>query len=228
MVGGSQGSQVKLSDGSVKMVSAAAASHLTKPGTTTLRMTGGVITAASSTPITPNATPTSQPVRHLSADMLNYIQLMTSLCHFNITPPLNLQAPEGAGGSSAQPLPQTAKTQHPVLVAANQAAVISAAKSASSAANAAKSSASSTGAVATVAKTVSMPLIGLSKGASSTVVGGAKSSSPSLVTGASLLGGGAVSGKTAATISGSQSFAVQGCHGNLFIYMPFVFSWLLM
>uniref|UniRef100_A0A8D2ZGZ2 YEATS domain-containing protein 2 n=1 Tax=Scophthalmus maximus TaxID=52904 RepID=A0A8D2ZGZ2_SCOMX len=44
------GAQVKLSDGSVKTVSAAATGHLSKPGTTTLRMTGGVITAASSTP----------------------------------------------------------------------------------------------------------------------------------------------------------------------------------
>lgn len=39
---------MKLSDGSVKTVTAAG--HLSKPGTTTLRMTGGVITAASSTP----------------------------------------------------------------------------------------------------------------------------------------------------------------------------------
>uniref|UniRef100_A0A8C1W0G8 YEATS domain-containing protein 2 n=1 Tax=Cyprinus carpio TaxID=7962 RepID=A0A8C1W0G8_CYPCA len=174
VVGGSQGSQVKLSDGSVKMVTAAAASHLNKPGTTTLRMTGGVITATSSTPSTPSATPTSQ------------------------------QSAEAAGGSSSQPFPQMAKAppQHPVLVAANQAAVISAAKSASSAANTAKSSASGTGAVVTVAKSVNMPLISLSKGAGSSVVGGAKSSSPSLVTTASLIGGGTVSGKTAATISG--------------------------
>uniref|UniRef100_A0A667XM19 YEATS domain-containing protein 2 n=1 Tax=Myripristis murdjan TaxID=586833 RepID=A0A667XM19_9TELE len=50
VVGGSQGTQVKLSDGSVKTVTAATAGHLSKPGTTTLRMTGGVITAASSTP----------------------------------------------------------------------------------------------------------------------------------------------------------------------------------
>lgn len=49
MVSSSQGAQVKLSDGSVKTVTAAAG-HLSKPGTTTLRMTGGVITAASSTP----------------------------------------------------------------------------------------------------------------------------------------------------------------------------------
>lgn len=45
---GSQGAQVKLSEGSVKTLTAAG--HLSKPGTTTLRMTGGVITAASSTP----------------------------------------------------------------------------------------------------------------------------------------------------------------------------------
>uniref|UniRef100_A0A8P4JWE9 YEATS domain-containing protein 2 n=1 Tax=Dicentrarchus labrax TaxID=13489 RepID=A0A8P4JWE9_DICLA len=44
------GAQVKLSDGSLKTVTAAAAGHLSKPGTTTLRMTGGVITATSSTP----------------------------------------------------------------------------------------------------------------------------------------------------------------------------------
>uniref|UniRef100_A0A3Q3JRY1 YEATS domain-containing protein 2 n=1 Tax=Monopterus albus TaxID=43700 RepID=A0A3Q3JRY1_MONAL len=50
VVGSSQGAQVKLSDGSIKTVTAAAAGHLSKPGTTTLRMTGGVITAASSTP----------------------------------------------------------------------------------------------------------------------------------------------------------------------------------
>uniref|UniRef100_A0A8C5GJ27 YEATS domain-containing protein 2 n=1 Tax=Gouania willdenowi TaxID=441366 RepID=A0A8C5GJ27_GOUWI len=42
------GAQVRLSDGSVKTVTAAGAGHLSKPGTTTLRMTGGVITAASS------------------------------------------------------------------------------------------------------------------------------------------------------------------------------------
>lgn len=41
---------MKLPDGSVKTVTAAGAGHLSKPGTTTLRMTGGVITAASSTP----------------------------------------------------------------------------------------------------------------------------------------------------------------------------------
>uniref|UniRef100_A0A8C9X216 YEATS domain-containing protein 2 n=1 Tax=Sander lucioperca TaxID=283035 RepID=A0A8C9X216_SANLU len=60
VVGGSQGAQVKLSDGSVKTVTAAAAGHLSKPGTTTLRMTGGVITAASSTPGSVSAAAASQ------------------------------------------------------------------------------------------------------------------------------------------------------------------------
>ncbi|KAK2868514.1 hypothetical protein Q7C36_000385 [Tachysurus vachellii] len=55
VVGGSQGSQVKLSDGSVKTVTAA---HLSKPGSTTLRMTGGLITATTSS--SPAATSTSQ------------------------------------------------------------------------------------------------------------------------------------------------------------------------
>uniref|UniRef100_H3DCV2 YEATS domain-containing protein 2 n=1 Tax=Tetraodon nigroviridis TaxID=99883 RepID=H3DCV2_TETNG len=49
---GSQGAQVKLSEGSVKTLTAAG--HLSKPGTTTLRMTGGVITAATSTPGPPS------------------------------------------------------------------------------------------------------------------------------------------------------------------------------
>ncbi|XP_053507744.1 YEATS domain-containing protein 2 isoform X1 [Ictalurus furcatus] len=55
VVGGSQGSQVKLSDGSVKTVTAA---HLSKPGSTTLRMTGGIITATTSS--SPASTSSSQ------------------------------------------------------------------------------------------------------------------------------------------------------------------------
>ncbi|XP_060762035.1 YEATS domain-containing protein 2 isoform X2 [Neoarius graeffei] len=55
VVGGSQGSQVKLSDGSVRAVTA---THLSKPGSTTLRLTGGIITATTSS--SPAATSTSQ------------------------------------------------------------------------------------------------------------------------------------------------------------------------
>ncbi|CAL8323921.1 unnamed protein product [Arctogadus glacialis] len=63
VVGGAQGSQVKLSDGSVKVASTAG-SHLSKPGTTTLRMTGGVITAASSTPSSTTEGPRPTPQQH--------------------------------------------------------------------------------------------------------------------------------------------------------------------
>lgn len=57
--GGSQGSQVKLPDGSVKTMTAA---HLSKPGSTTLRMTGGIITATTSS--SPAATTSSQQVKN--------------------------------------------------------------------------------------------------------------------------------------------------------------------
>uniref|UniRef100_A0A8C7WR27 YEATS domain-containing protein 2 n=1 Tax=Oryzias sinensis TaxID=183150 RepID=A0A8C7WR27_9TELE len=50
VVGSTQGAQLKLSDGSVKTVTSAGAGHMSKLGTTTLRMTGGVITTSSSTP----------------------------------------------------------------------------------------------------------------------------------------------------------------------------------
>ncbi|XP_022528864.2 YEATS domain-containing protein 2 isoform X1 [Astyanax mexicanus] len=178
VVGGSQGSQVKLSDGSVKTVTAA--THLSKTGTTTLRMTGGIITATSTTQSAPAAASASAAAAAASSSS-------------------SQQPAEGAG------LPTTpsvsgakAATQHPVLVAANQAAVINAAKSASSAANIAKSS----GNLVTVGKTVNMPLLSLSKGSGTAVVGVPKSASPSMVTTASLVGGATVSGKAAAAISG--------------------------
>lgn len=68
MVGGSHGAQVKLSDGSVKTVTAAG--HLSKPGTTTLRMTGGVITAASSTPSSAGAASAAANQQQASLAML--------------------------------------------------------------------------------------------------------------------------------------------------------------
>ncbi|XP_070974888.1 YEATS domain-containing protein 2-like isoform X2 [Oncorhynchus clarkii lewisi] len=208
------GSQVKLSDGSVKTVSTATAAHLSKPATTMLRMTGGVITATSSTPSavsTAAATATaSQPVAEVSV--------------------------------------QAKPVSHAVLVAANQAAVINAAKNAS-AANAvtmarnttaaitmakkstatsvvtmAKSAAglvtmqkgataptvtlakgpTTSGTVVTVAKSITnMHVISMAKGAGSMVVGVPKSASTSLVSAASLFSGMvAGGGKTAATLSG--------------------------
>ncbi|KAM9428951.1 YEATS domain-containing protein 2-like isoform 2-T2 [Salvelinus alpinus] len=197
------GSQVKLSDGSVKTVSTATAAHLSKPATTMLRMTGGVITAASSNPSavsTAAAMATaSQPVAEVSV--------------------------------------QTKPVSHSVLVAANQAAVINAAKNAS-AANAVTMARKSTatavtmaksatglvtmqkgataptvtlakgpttsGTVVTVAKSITnMHVISMAKGAGSMVVGVPKSASTTLVSAASLFSGMvAGGGKTAATLSG--------------------------
>ncbi|XP_015216774.2 YEATS domain-containing protein 2 isoform X1 [Lepisosteus oculatus] len=166
VVGGTQGSTVKLSDGSVK------AAHLSKPGTTTLRMTGGVITAASSAGAPAGLA----------------------------TVPAAQQPPEVGSSSLAAPGAKPV-VQHPVLVAASQAAVISVAKSASS--SAATVAKSAIPAMVTVAKSVNVPVVSIAKGASSAVVSVPKSASPSLVTAASLVTSGTtVSGKTAATLSG--------------------------
>ncbi|KAJ8274613.1 hypothetical protein COCON_G00092380 [Conger conger] len=175
VVGGSQASQVKLSDGSVKTVTTAG--HLSKPGTTTLRMTGGVITAASTS------------VAPATVAMAGSAQ----------------QIAEGSGLGGCPSVPGSKPVvQHPVLMPASQAAVLNAAKSASAqpATAVVKSSApSSLVSVTTVAKSVNMPVISLAKG--SGVVGMPKSASPSLVTAASLVSSGStVSAKTAATLSG--------------------------
>lgn len=103
-------------------------------------------------------------------------------------------------------------------MAANQAAVINAAKNASNAAAAAAAAAAAsktnTGAMVTVAKSMAanMPVISLGKGAGQTLVNVPKSASPSLVTAASLVGGGGtVSGKAAAALSGT----VRGPGANI-------------
>ncbi|KAL0966480.1 hypothetical protein UPYG_G00295770 [Umbra pygmaea] len=201
-LGGSQASQVKLSDGSVKMVTTATAAHLSKPGTTTLRMTGGVITAASSTPSAVSIPAATATATH--------------------------QLGEGSGQS--RPL------SHSVLVAANQAAVINAAKNASAAtavtmakntsATAVTMAKSATGLVTmtkgsaatvtltkgpntsgtlvTVAKSVTnMPVISMAKGAGSSVVGVPRTANTTVVSGTSLVPGMAAGGgKTASALSG--------------------------
>ncbi|XP_066565921.1 YEATS domain-containing protein 2 isoform X2 [Amia ocellicauda] len=160
---GSQASAVKLSDGAVKT---GAAAQLSKPGTTTLRMTGGVITAAASTaaPASLNATPASQ------------------------------QPGESASPSPGAPVTKPV-VQHPVLVAASQAAAIGVTKTPSSPAAAVAKSASP--GLVTAAKSSSVPVVSVAKGAGSAAVSVPKSASPSLVS-----SGGTVSGKTAATLSG--------------------------
>ncbi|XP_034051996.1 YEATS domain-containing protein 2 [Gymnodraco acuticeps] len=189
VVGGSQGAQVKLSDGSVKTVTAAAAGHLSKPGTTTLRMTGGVITAASSTPGPVSAAAAGQ---QQAADggkpaSQHHSLLVAANQAAVINAAKSAAAAAAAGGSLSK------------------AAVASLVKGAGNSAAMTKSAAGSTGALVTVAKGITnMPVVSMSKGAGAGTVGGVpKSSGKSLVNAASLVTGmAAAGGKTGATLSG--------------------------
>ncbi|XP_041659049.1 YEATS domain-containing protein 2 isoform X3 [Cheilinus undulatus] len=186
VVSGSQGAQVKLSDGAVKTVTAAAAGHLSKPGTTTLRMTGGVITAASSTPSAAAAAASQQQ----SADAGK----SASQHH-----PLLVAANQAAVISAAKSASATAGGS------LSKTAVATLVKGAGNSAMLTKSAAGSTGAVVTVPKGITnMPVISMSKGAGvGTVVGVPKSGGTPLVSAASLVGSvSAGGGKTAATLSG--------------------------
>lgn len=185
VVGGSQGAQVKLSDGSVKTVTAAAAGHLSKPGTTTLRMTGGVITAASSTP---SSTSTGAVNQQQAADGGK-----SASHHHSLLVAANQAAVISAAKSaSAAAGGSLSKTAVATLIkgGGNTAAMT-------------KSAAGSAGSVVTVAKGISnMPVIGKGAGLG-TVVGVPKSSSTSLMTSASLVSGVAAGGgKTGPTLSG--------------------------
>ncbi|XP_059201024.1 YEATS domain-containing protein 2 [Centropristis striata] len=189
VVGGSQGAQVKLSDGSVKTVTAAAAGHLSKPGTTTLRMTGGVITAASSSPGSVNAAATAASQQQAADGGKSASQHHSLLVAANQAAVISAakSASAAAGGSLSK------------------AAVATLVKGAGNTATMTKSAAGSTGAVVTVAKGITnMPVVSMSKGAGvGTVVGVPKSSGTSLVTAASLVSGMAAGGgKTGATLSG--------------------------
>ncbi|XP_034558405.1 YEATS domain-containing protein 2 [Notolabrus celidotus] len=189
VVGGSQGAQVKLSDGSVKTVTAAAAGHLSKPGTTTLRMTGGVITAASSTPSSVSAAAGAASQQQAADSGKPSSQHHSLLVAANQAAVINAakSASAAAGGSLSK------------------SAVATLVKGAGNAATLTKSAAGSTGAVVTVAKGVTnMPVISMSKGAGAgSVVGVPKSGGTSLVTGASLVSSVAAGGgKTGATLSG--------------------------
>ncbi|XP_078029401.1 YEATS domain-containing protein 2 isoform X2 [Epinephelus lanceolatus] len=190
VVGGSQGAQVKLSDGSVKTVTAAAAGHLSKPGTTTLRMTGGVITAASSTPGSVSAAASAAANQQQAADGGK-----SASQHHSLLVAANQAAVISAAKSaSAAAGGSLSKTAVATLV-----------KGAGNSATMSKSAAGSTGAVVTVAKGVTnMPVVSMSKGAGvGSVVSAPKSSGTSLVTAASLVSGMAAGGgKTGATLSG--------------------------
>ncbi|KAK1879435.1 YEATS domain containing protein 2 [Dissostichus eleginoides] len=191
VVGGSQGAQVKLSDGSVKTVTAAAAGHLSKPGTTTLRMTGGVITAASSTPGPLSAAAAGQQQAadggKPASQHHSLLVAANQAAVINAAKSASAAAAAAAGGSLSK------------------AVVASLVKGAGNSATMTKSAAGSTGALVTVAKGITnMPVVSMSKGAGAGTVGGVpKSSGKSLVNAASLVTGmAAAGGKTGATLSG--------------------------
>ncbi|XP_037537610.1 YEATS domain-containing protein 2 [Nematolebias whitei] len=176
VVGSSQGAQLKLSDGSVKTVTAAGVGHMSKPGTTTLRMTGGVITAACSS----SAAAASQQAADGGKSASQHHSLLVSAS----------QAAVISAASSGS---------------MSKTAVASLVKGAGSSATLSKSAGSSAGAVLTVAKGITnVPAMSLSKGAGTGAVGGvSKSSSTPLVSAASLVSGVAAGGgKTSATLSG--------------------------
>ncbi|CAJ1072131.1 YEATS domain-containing protein 2 [Xyrichtys novacula] len=187
VVGSSQGAQVKLSDGSVKTVTAAG--HLSKPGTTTLRMTGGVITAASSTPSSVSAAAAAASPQQAADTGKPSSQHHSLLVAANQAAVISAakSASVAAGGSLSK------------------SAVATLVKGTGNSATLTKSAAGSTGAVVTVAKGITnMPVISMSKGAGvGTVVGVPKSGGTSLVGGASLVSSVAAGGgKTSATLSG--------------------------
>lgn len=188
VVGGAQGTQLKLSDGSVKTVTAAA-SHLSKPGTTTLRMTGGVITAASTTPSSATAAATSQQQVTEGGKGTHQHSL--------------LMAANQAAVISAAKSASTAAGGH-----LSKAAVATLVKG--SANSAAKSMAGSAGVVA-VSKGMTNSS-GVSKSAGTgAVVSVPKSNNASLITAASLVSGSAAAGgKTTATLSGMLKIHASG------------------
>ncbi|KAM4728842.1 YEATS domain-containing protein 2 isoform 2-T2 [Anableps anableps] len=184
VVGSSQGAQLKLSDGSVKTVTAAGAGHMAKPGTTTLRMTGGVITAASSTPVSAAGAATSQ--QQAADGGKPAPQSHSLLVSANQAAVINAAKSASAAGGGGL----------------SKAAVASLVKGA---ATMTKSNTSPSGAVVTLAKGVTnMPVISVSKGAGvGPVVGLPKSSGTSLVSASSLVSGVAAGGgKTGAALSG--------------------------
>ncbi|XP_034038482.1 LOW QUALITY PROTEIN: YEATS domain-containing protein 2 [Thalassophryne amazonica] len=185
---GNSSAQVKLSDGSVKAVTAATAGHLSKSGATTLRMASGLVTGANSTASSVSAA----------------------------TAGSQQQVADGGKSASQHPSLLVAANQAAVINAAKSASAAAGSnlskgvmatliKSAGSSATLTKGAAGSTGSIVTVAKGVtSMPGISMSKGGGTGNVGGVpKSANTSLVTAASLVSGMAAGGgKTAATLSG--------------------------
>ncbi|XP_014047540.2 YEATS domain-containing protein 2 isoform X1 [Salmo salar] len=207
------GSQVKLSDGSVKTVSTATAAHLSKPATTMLRMTGGVITAASSTPSavsTAAATATaSQPVAEVSvqAKPVSHSILVAANQAAVINAAKNASAANAvtmARNTTAAITMAKKSTATAVTMAKSATGLVTMQKGAMAPTVTLAKGPTTSGTVVTVAKSITnMHVISMAKGAGSMVVGVPKSASTTLVSAASLFSGMvAGGGKTAATLSG--------------------------
>uniref|UniRef100_A0A1A7YJJ0 YEATS domain-containing protein 2 n=1 Tax=Iconisemion striatum TaxID=60296 RepID=A0A1A7YJJ0_9TELE len=193
VAGSSQGAHLKLSDGSVKTVTAAGVGHTSKPGTTTFRMTGGVITAASSTP-TSTAAASQQQAADGGKPASQHQPLLVSASQAAV-----ISAAKNASTASGGSL--------------SKAAVASLVKGAGCSVSLSKSAGSSAVAAVTVAKGITnMPVMSMSKGAGAGTVGVAsKSSNTQLVSAASLVSGGAAgAGKTSATLSGMLKIQSAG------------------
>ncbi|XP_077371677.1 YEATS domain-containing protein 2 isoform X2 [Festucalex cinctus] len=193
-----QGAQVKLSDGSVKTVTAAG--HLSKPGMTTLRVSGGVITAASSTPsaVSSVAAGNQQQASEGGKSASQYHSLLMAANQAAVISAAKSASAAGGGGLS--------KTAMATLVkgAANSAAM-------------AKNAAGSAGAAVNIAKGVANMPVSMGKGAGAG--GGAvvpKSGSTSLVTAASSLVSGMATGggKTSSTLSGMLKVHAGGSNSQ--------------
>ncbi|KAF6728496.1 YEATS domain-containing protein 2 [Oryzias melastigma] len=184
VVGTSQGAQLKLSDGSVKTVTSAGGGHVSKLGTTTLRMTGGVITTASSTPASTAAANQQQAADGGKSASQQHSLLVAANQAAVISAAKNSSAAGGGNASKAAPLNASVK-----------GAGLSATKTAAGPAGAAVSAAKGV---------TSMPVVGMSKGGGvGAVVSVPKSSGGSLVSAASLVSGVASGGgRTSATLSG--------------------------
>ncbi|XP_020566707.1 YEATS domain-containing protein 2 isoform X3 [Oryzias latipes] len=183
VVGSTQGAQLKLSDGSVKTVTSAGAGHMSKLGTTTLRMTGGVITTSSSTPASTAAANQQQTADSGKSASQQQSLLVAANQAAVISAAKNSSAAGGGNTSKAAALNSSGKGAG-IAAAGTKTAV---------------------GAAVSAAKGVtSMPVVGMSKGGGvGAVVSVPKSSSASLVSAASLVSGVASGGgRTGATLSG--------------------------
>uniref|UniRef100_A0A3B5KPX2 YEATS domain-containing protein 2 n=1 Tax=Xiphophorus couchianus TaxID=32473 RepID=A0A3B5KPX2_9TELE len=213
VVGSSQGAQLKLSDGSVKTVTAAGAGHMSKPGTTTLRMTGGVITAASSTPVSAAGAAATQQQHSLlvSANQAAVISAAKS------------SSAAGGGGLSKAAVASLVKGAATVTKSATSSsgAVVTLAKGVTNMPVISMSKGAGVGAVVGVPKSSGTPLVSASSLVSGVATGGGKTSAALSML--KIHSGGSNSQQTVLTIPANQLKQLgvgSGSAGLQTIFMP--------